>query len=152
MVSDASARPFPDNRLSSFRKFSPEQLNLQGQQEVAISETSYPSLYQNVTEGKLMLFGKKFSNSSEFFLLECGRYPPITYVVEATNTLVEEKHYHNESFITVKVFRRTQNFEKYLAIERPGLPFFSTDLVHIFGSNVCNDFGVMLRKRRPHKP
>ena len=58
-VSNASAQLFPDNSLSSFTNFSPEQLNLEGQWEVAISEISYPSLYQNVTEGKFKLFDKK---------------------------------------------------------------------------------------------
>ena len=51
LVSNASAQLFPDNTLSSFTNFLPEQLNLDGQWEVAISELSYPTMYQNVTEG-----------------------------------------------------------------------------------------------------
>ena len=51
VVFTASAQLFPDNTLSSFKNFLPEQLNLEGQVEVAISEISYPSLYQNVTAG-----------------------------------------------------------------------------------------------------
>ena len=50
LVSNASAKLFPDNTLSSFTTFLPEQLNLEGQWEVAISEMSHPSMYQNVTE------------------------------------------------------------------------------------------------------
>ena len=46
-----------------FYKLSPEQL--EGQWEVAISGTSYPSMYQNVTEGKFMFFDKKLSKSTE---------------------------------------------------------------------------------------
>ena len=38
LVSNASARLFPENTLSSFPNFSPEQLNLKGPWEVAISE------------------------------------------------------------------------------------------------------------------
>ena len=52
----------------------------------------------------------------------------------------------------VKVSRRTQKVEVHLANERSGLAFFSTDLGHIFGSNVGREFGVMLRGKRPHKP
>ena len=64
LVLNASAQLFPDNTLSSFTSFfSPEQLNLDGQWEVAISETSYPSMYQNVTQGKFMFFDKKVSKS-----------------------------------------------------------------------------------------
>ena len=40
LVSNASAQLFPDNTLSSLTHFLPEQLNLEGQGEVAISETS----------------------------------------------------------------------------------------------------------------
>ena len=47
--------------------------------------------------------------------------------------------------------RRTQKVEIYLGNEASGLAFFSTDLGHIFGSNVGNEFGVMLRGKRPHK-
>ena len=66
LVSNASAQLFSDNILSSFTNFLPEQLNLDGQWEVAISELSYPSMYQNVTEGKFMFFDKNLSESSEF--------------------------------------------------------------------------------------
>ena len=50
--------------------------------------------------------------------------------------------------ITAKfVSRRTQKVKIYLANEGSGLAFFSTDLGHICGSNVGNEFGVMLRER-----
>ena len=48
--------------------------------------------------------------------------------------------------------RRTQKIEIYLANERSGLAFFCTDLGHIFGSNVGNESGVMLREKGPPKP
>ena len=152
MVSNASAQLFPDNTLSSFRNFLPEQLNFDGQWEVAISEISYPSLYQNVTEGKIMFFDKKLSKSSEFFYLEPRLYPSITDIVEATKILIQERHNHSENCIKVKVSRRTQKVEIYLANKASGLAFFSTDLGHIFRSNVVNEFGEMLRGKGPHKP
>ena len=48
--------------------------------------------------------------------------------------------------------RKTQKVEICLANEASGLAFFSTDLGHIFGSNVGNEFGAMLRGKGPHKP
>ena len=48
--------------------------------------------------------------------------------------------------------RRTQKVEIYPANEESGLAFVSTDLGHIFKSNLGNEFGVMLRGKRPHKP
>ena len=53
---------------------------------------------------------------------------------------------------TVKVSRRTQNVEIYRANEGSGLAYLSTDLGHIFGSNVGNEFGLLLRRKEPHKP
>ena len=91
-----------------FRKLLPEQLNLEGQWEVAISKISYPSMYQNLTEGKFMFLIKKLSKSSEFYYLEPGLYPSITDIVEAMNCVIQERHDHSESCITVKVSRRTQ--------------------------------------------
>ena len=101
LVSNASAQLFPDKTLSSLTNFLPEQLNLEGQWEVAISEISYLSLYRNVTEGNFIFFDNKFSKSSEFFYLEPGLYHSITDIVEAMNTLTQEKTqsqrklYHN---------------------------------------------------------
>ena len=98
-----------------------------------------------------MFSDKKLSNSSEFYFLEPGLYPSITDTVEPMNTLIQEKHNHTENSNTVKVSLRTQKVEIYLANERSGLAFFSTDLGHIFGSIVGNEFGVMLRGKRLHK-
>ena len=68
------------------------------------------------------------------------------------NTFIQERHNHSENCITVKVSRRTQKVEVYLANEGSRLAFFSTDLRHIFGGNDGNEFGVMLGGKRPHKP
>ena len=152
MVSNASAQLFQDITLISFTNFLPEQLNLDGQWEVAISERSYPSMYQNITKGKFMFFDKKLSKSSNFYYLEPGLYPSFTDIFEAMHILIQERHNHSENCIKVKVSRRTQKVEIHHANETYGLTFFSTDLGHIFGSNVGDDFGVMLRRKGPHKP
>ena len=111
LVSNASAQLFPDNTLSSFTNFLPEQLNLDGQWEVAISEVSYPSLYQNVTEGKFMFFDKKLSKLSEFYYLEPGLYLSITDTVEAMRILIQERHNPSGNCIRVKVSRGTLKVE-----------------------------------------
>ena len=63
-----------------------------------------------------------------------------------------ERHNHSGSCITVKVSRRTQKVEIYVAKQETGLACFRTDLGHNFGSNVGKEIGVMLRRKRPHKP
>ena len=108
MFSNASAQLFPDDTLSSFTKFLPEQLNLEGQWEVAILEISYPSMYQIVKEGKFMSFDKKNSKWSEFYYLEPGLYPPIMDIVEAMNTVIQERHNHSKS-----VSKNSYNRYKY---------------------------------------
>ena len=104
------------------------------------------------SHGGKFVFDKKLSKLSEFYYLEFGLYPSITNIVGAMNTLIQERHNPNENCITVKVSRRTQKVEIYLANEKSGRAFFSTDLGQVFGSNVGNEFGVMLRGKRPHKP
>ena len=52
LVSNASFNCYPNSSLSSFTNVQPEQTHLKGEWEVAFSEISYPSLYQNFTEQK----------------------------------------------------------------------------------------------------
>ena len=152
LVSNASGELFPDNTLSSFTNFLPEQLNLEGQWEVAISEISYPSMYQNITEGYFKFFDEKLSKATSTYNLEPGLYISITDIVEAMNTLSQERNNHNETCITVKVSRRSQKVVIILANDTSGLAFGSTDLGHIFGNNVGNQFGVLMKGKGPHQP
>ena len=97
LVSNASGELFPDNTLSSFTNFLPEEVKLEGQWEVAISETSYPSVYQNITEGKFKFFDKKLSKFTSTYSIESGLYTSITDIVEAMNTLNQERNNHSET-------------------------------------------------------
>ena len=152
LVSNASGELFPDNTLSFYTKFLPEQLNLEGQWEVALSEISYPSMYQNITEGKFKFFDEKLSKSTSTYNLEPGLYTSITDSVEAMNMLIQERNNHNEICITVKVSRRTQKVVIMLANDTSGLAFCSTDFGHVFGNNVGNEFGVLMIGKGPHEP
>ena len=152
LVSNASGELFPDNTLSSFTNFLPEQLNLEGQREVAISEISYPSMYQNITEGKFKFFDEKLSKATSTYNLKPGLYTSIADIVEAMNRLIQERNNHNETCITVKVSRKTQKVVIMLANDTSGLAFCSTDLGHIFGNNVGNQFVVLMKGKRPHEP
>ena len=68
------------------------------------------------------------------------------------NTLIQERKNHNETCTTVKVSCRTQNIVIMLAKDSSGLAFCSTNLGHIFGINVGNEFGVLLIGKGPHEP
>ena len=152
LVSNASGELFPDNTLSSFTNFLPEQVNLEGQWEVAISEITYPSMYQKRTERKFKFFDKKLSKSMSTFSIEPGLYTSITDIVEAMKTLTQERNNRNETCITGKVFRRTQKLVIMLANVSSGLAFCSTDLCHFFANNVGNEFAVLMIEKGPHEP
>ena len=151
LSSNASALIFPENTLSSLTSFLPELLNMEGQGEVAISEISYPSVYQNVTEGKFM------SSTTNFQTLKCSAICnlvftlPLWIFLKHWPTLIQKRHNHNASCITVKMSRRIQKIKICLANEGPGLGLFSTVLGLISRSNVCTESGVMLRGKGPHK-
>ena len=152
LVSNASGELFPDNTLSSFTNFLIEQVILEWQWEVAISEISYPSMYQNTTEGYFKIFDEKFSKSTSTYNLEPGLYTSITDIVEAMNTFIQKKNNHNETCITVKVSRRSQKVVIILANDTSGLSFCSTDSGHFFGNNVGNQIGVLMKGKGPHEP
>ena len=95
LVSNASSQLFPDNTLSSFTNFLPSQVNLEGQWEVAISEISYPSMYQNITVGKFMYSDIQHAENTETLYLEPGLYSSITDIVEAMNNCIQNKFYTN---------------------------------------------------------
>ena len=152
MVSNASGELFPNNTLSSFTNFLPDQVNLEGQWEVALSKISYTSMYQSITEGKFKYFHEKLSKSTSTYNIEPGLYTSITDIVEAMNTLIQERNNHNENCITVKVSRRTQKVVIILANDTSGLAYCSTDLGHFFSNNVGNEFRVLMIGKGPHEP
>ena len=152
LVSNASSQLFQNNTLSSFTNFLPEQVNLDGQWEVAISENSYPSMYQHVTEGKFIFYDEKLSRTTEAYYLEPGLYSSITDIVEAMNTLIQERNHHRDTCITIKVSRVTQKVKVYLANDESSVAIFSTDLGHIFGGDVRNDSGILMSGKGPHEP
>ena len=152
LVFNASGGLFPNKTLSSFTNFLPAQVNLEGQWEVAISEISYASMYQSITEGKFEFFDGNLSKSMSTYNLKPGLYTSITYIVEAMNTLIQERINHNETCITVKVSRRGQKVVIMLANGTSGLAFCSTDLGHTFGNNMGNEFEVLMIGKGPLEP
>ena len=106
-------------------------------------------MYQNVTEGTFMFFDKKVSKSQDPTYLGRGLRLPLPILLKARTLSFKKNHW--ESFITVKISRRTQKKDIYFAFEGFGLAFFSLDLRLIFGGHVGNENGVMLRAKRPNK-
>ena len=98
LVSNASFNCYPNNSLSSFTNFLPQQIHLKGEWEVAISEISYPSLYQNVTEGKFTFVNgrerlKDLRRKKKIVPknIEPGLYPSMVDIVIAINNKTRER-------------------------------------------------------------
>ena len=74
------------NTLSSFTNFIPEQINLEGEWEVAITELSYPSLYQNITDGNFFYLDAATPDTkpSDYYTIDAG-YPSISDIVNEMN-------------------------------------------------------------------
>ena len=68
------------------------------------------------------------------------------------NLVIQERNKHNENCITVKVSRRTQKIELSLVSDDSSLVISSTDLINIFGGDVGDDRGILMRGKRPHEP
>ena len=99
LVPNESSQLFPNITLSAFTKFFPEQLNLDGQWDVAISEISLSLMYEIVTEGKF-IFNDKVSKTNDAYYLEPGLFSPITDLMEDENTLIQGKNNHGDSCIS----------------------------------------------------
>ena len=69
LVSNASSQFFPNSTLSSITNSLPELVDWEGQWEVANSEISYPSMYENVTEEHFMLYDENLSKTTEAYYL-----------------------------------------------------------------------------------
>ena len=151
LVSNASSELFPDNTLSSFTNFLPDQVNLEGQWEVAISEIS-SSMYQNVSDGPFLFYDAIYSKTTTAYYLEPELYSSVPDIVKAMNLFIQERNKHNESCIFAEVFRRTQKIELSLISDDSSLVIFSTDLGNIFGGDVGDDKGILMRGKGPHEP
>ena len=86
-----------------------------------------------------MFYDEKLSKPTEAYHLEPGLYSYITDIVEAMNTLLQEKNNHRDTCNTIKISRVTQKVKVYLANEETSLAFLSTDLGHKFGEDGRND-------------
>ena len=99
-----------------------------------------------------MFYDEKLSKKTEAYYLEPGLYSSITDFLEATNTLIQERNNHRDTCITIEVSRVMQKVDVYLANEESSLALFSTDLGHVFGGDVRNDFGILMSGKSPHEP
>ena len=87
LISNASFDCYPNNTMSTFTNFLPEQINLDGEWEVAITELSYPSLYQNINDGTFFYLDAATpdTKTSDYYTIDAGLYPSISDIVNEMN-------------------------------------------------------------------
>ena len=112
LVSNASFDCYPNNTLICFTNFLPEQFNLDGEWEVAITELSYPSLYQNITEGKFFYLDKSTPDTkpSDYYTLDPGLYPSISDNVNEMNRKIQEREKYEKMPIKLHVNKISSQF------------------------------------------
>ena len=160
LVSNASFNCYPNNSLSSFTNFLPEQIYLKGEWEVAISEILYPSLYQNVTEGKFTFVDGRESPEEKRKIqpmhVEPGLYPSIVDIVVAMNDKVRKRigaQKYEYNGIYVSVYKITQKVSIHLPEDQSVFIIQSADLSHIFGCDLeQNQTSVIMKGKGPHYP
>ena len=110
LASNASFDCFPNNTLSSFSNFLTEQVNLEGEWEVAITELSYPSLYQNIKYGKFFYLDVATADTkpSDYYTIDAGLYPSIFDILNEMNKKIQEGEKYEKTPIKLKVNRITQ--------------------------------------------
>lgn len=67
LLSNSSAAYYPDNKTSSFNVHLTKEVNLEGKWAAAVTEITYPSIVENVTEGN-----NYFIVRAKYFLEGCG--------------------------------------------------------------------------------
>ena len=159
-VSNASFNCYPNNSLTSFTNFLPEQIHLKGEWEVAISEISYPSLYQNVTEIKFTFIDGRESPEEKRKIqpmhIEFGLYPSNVDIVVALNDktpkrIGAQKYKYNGIYVSVD--KITHKIAIHLPEIQSVFIIQKTDVSHIFGCEFeQNQTGVIMKGKRPHYP
>lgn len=155
LVSNASFDCYPNNTLSSFTNFLPERIDLKGEWEVAITEISYPSMYQNITDGRFFYGDSMFPipNRAGQFQLKPGLYESITQVVHEMSKLIFEDAKMFNHYISLEIDRMTQQISLKLPSETASLAIMSADLSHILGVERPSErVGVVMRGEGPHTP
>ena len=127
LVSNALFDCYPKNTLSSFTNFIPEQLNFDREWEMAITELSYPSLYQNITEGKFFYLDEATpdTKSSDYYTLDPALYPSISDIVNELNRKFQESEMYKKTPIKLHVNKTTQQISLSLPNENSFLVIFS---------------------------
>ena len=152
LVSKACAQPFPDNTLSSFTNFLPEQLNLEGHREVASSEKSNHHWTKMLPRENLCFLTKDFQSHQNSITWNLVFTLPLRILLKPWTFSFKKDTITARTVSKLKCLEELKKLRFTFQMKDMVWNFFSTDLGHIFGSNVGNEFEVWLRGKGPRKP
>lgn len=136
LVSSASCNVYPDNTFASFTNLLPEQLNLQGDWEVALLEITYPALYNNITEGNFCYASDKKDDTGsclDIVHIRPGLYLSVDEILIAMNDAVKESRRDDEVNLKWRTDNLSQQVEISLQSEDSKFVVYSQDLSSILG-------------------
>ena len=143
LVSNASMNVFKNNTLSSFTNILPEQIDLEGTWEVALSEISYPAMYLNVTDGRFRYKDGADDTNLDIMEIPTGFYASITQILDKMREKIKEEH-SDDDFLW-EIDEISSKLKISLAAAG-ALNIISPDLAHILGFPTS----VLLRWKGPH--
>ncbi len=133
VVSNASMNVYPGNTLSSFSNFLPEQINLEGDWEVAVMEISYPSLFQNITDGRFRYKQKDGDDTIGEITIPPGLYFTLDEILQEMKKQAAAVYPSKNIDFEWKVNNRDYKVEITLPHTTSVLNIVSEDLAHILG-------------------
>ena len=95
--SAALSELYPQNTFDSFTIFLPNQINLEGEWEVALVEICFPLKFCNLTEGSFGISVTKVWKviGSEIYKLSPGYYPTKSFVSSMETKVVADSRFRN---------------------------------------------------------
>ena len=115
----------------------------------------YPSLYQNITEGKFCYLYEATPDTkpSDCYTLDPGLYPSIFDFVNEMNRKVQEIEMYEKTPIRLLVNKITRRISLRLPNQNCLPVLFSANHCHIFGcEEAVLDIGVFMGGAGPHCP
>ena len=146
LVSNASTDIYPSNSLSSFTNFLPDQINLEGDWEVALLEASHPTLYYNISDGRFRYKQNENDNDMTLLQIPAGMYHSLNDILGAMRQSARASSSMKEIDFKWRINSISQRVEISLPNAGAGLDVKSPDLAHILGFPMS----VLLLGKGPH--
>lgn len=141
LVSNASMNVFPNNTLASFTNVFPEEISLDSDWEVCLSEITYPCFYYNIKDGHFEFDADTRDELTPWrkykYKIDAGMYSSLSEIANAMNSKImvynNLKIDKNSIPVSFTLNPRTYHVNLELFSKFASLTFKSKDLSNILG-------------------